>query len=49
MISEDDDLYDNRDDESYGPAEDDDATDITEVHDNKDAPPIYSDNNDTVK
>ena len=42
-------MYDNRDDESYGPAEDDATIDIAEVHDNKDASPIYSDNNDHVK
>ena len=39
MISEDDGLYDNADDESYDPAEDNDATDITDVHNNKDKPP----------
>ena len=36
MISEDDDLYDDADDNSYDPTEDDEATDITDVHNDKD-------------
>ena len=49
MISEDYDMYDNMDNESYDPAEDDDATEIVKLHDNKDSPPIFSDNNAPVK
>ena len=36
MISKDDDLYDNADDNSYKPAEDDDSTDVMDVHNEKD-------------
>ena len=36
MISNDDDLYDNADNESYNPAEDYDTTDVTDVHNDKD-------------
>ena len=49
MISEDDDINDNADNESYDPTEDDDATDIMEVNDNKDASPTEPDNNATVE
>ena len=49
MISKDDDLYDDKGDESYDPAEDDDANDITEVHDNEDAPPTDPDNKYIIK
>ena len=49
MISKDDDMYNNTDDESYDPTEDDDANEIAELHDNKDAPPMYSENNAPVK
>ena len=49
MISEDDDMYEDTDDEPYDPAEDDDATKIAELHDNKDSPPANPDNNSLVK
>ena len=39
MISKDDDLYDDTDVKSYEPVEDDGATDIIEVHGDKDSPP----------
>ena len=49
MISEDDDIYNNADNESYDPTEDDDATYITEVNDNEGASPTEPDNNATVE
>ena len=45
MISEDDDLYDDADDKSYNPAEDDDATDVTDVHNDKDNATAEEDTN----
>ena len=42
-------MYEDTDDEPYDPAEDDDATKIAEVHDNKDSPPANPDNNAPVK
>ena len=41
MITTDDDLYNDADDESYDLTGDYDATDIAELHEDKDAPHIY--------
>ena len=43
MISKENDLYNDADDESYNPAKDDDATDVTDIHDNKDNATIEED------
>ena len=42
-------MYGNADNKSYNPAEDDDATNIAEVYDDKNTPPTDPDNNSPVK